>query len=298
MTPVEQAETETFQVFNYTLSGIPTDTLFYRNDLYGGLIQTGTLKEASGLTASKSNDYILWSHNDKGNPNRIYAIGKRGENYGYFVLTGAGSRDYEDMCSGPGPVEQVNYLYVGDIGNNDAEYKYLVIYRLPEPDISDLQKNGIHNIPKEQIERIECDYTDEPVDCETLMLDPLTKDLYVVSKRTYRSILYKIPYPQNTNGRNKLVKIAQLPFNNAVSGDISRDGLQIVIKDLTKLYCWNRTEKESIVTALSRMPHYLPYKVEPQGEAFTWTNDGTGYFTLSEQEGTTPAYLYYYHKKQ
>lgn len=293
--PDPEAEEE-FLITSYPLTQLPYHSGYKNDTSKGGPLQSPLLKEASGLAVSRTHEGVLWSHNDQGHSNRLYAIGAKGENYGYFVLNGAGSRDYEDICIGPGPADHVNYLYIGDIGNNDASHKYLVIYRQPEPALSQLQHNGIYQVAAGQIDRIECDYADEPVDCETLMIDPLTKDLYIVSKRGFRSIVYQLPYPPSTTQRNKLKKLVQLPFNTAVSGDISDDGSCIVIKDYQKIYFWKREGKESILSALSRPPLLLPYIPEPQGEAFAWTRNASGYYTLSEQSGTSPAILYFYNR--
>ena len=40
-----------------------------------------------------------------------------------YNLTGAKMRDWEDIAVGPGPEPNVDYLYVGAIGDNDARSK-------------------------------------------------------------------------------------------------------------------------------------------------------------------------------
>jgi len=290
--PVDQ-----FVVIDYSLETLNTDSSFSLNNSMGGKLNHPALVEASGLAVSRSNPNILWSHNDKGHTNRLYALGNNGENFGYFSVTGAGSRDYEDICIGPGPADGANYLYLGDIGDNDAVYNFIVVYRFPEPDVTQIQNNGMHAIAEEKIERFEFQYPDGPVDSETLMIDPWTKDLYIVTKREFRSIIYKAPFPQTPNTRTTLQKIAQLPFNFAVAGDISSDGTKIAIKDLNRIFCWTRNTSESVLDALKRPPLQLPYSPEPQGESFAWGKEGHSYFTLSEQQGTTPPILFNYQKK-
>jgi len=295
-TPKNMAEPNEAIKLTYNLNTLIKNTKYAIDSNLGGYIKSRMLKEASGLCLSKSNPQCLWSHNDKGNPNRLYLLGTKGQNYGYYTLTGAGSRDYEDICIGPGPMPGINYIYLGDIGDNDAVYPSIVIYRIQEPILHKLDSNSTHIIPAEHIERLEFEYPDGPVDSETLMIDPINKDLYIVSKREFRSHVYRAPYPQKPNTKTKLQKLAQLPFNFAVAGDISSDGKKIVIKDLYRIFCWNRAENESVLDALKRAPERLTYIPEPQGESFAFTNNAASYFTLSEQSGTTPSYLYHYKK--
>lgn len=289
---------DVFVVLDYSMNDLAMSTDFFHDQTQGGTIQSSNLVEASGLAVSRSNPSIVWSHNDSGHANRLYAVGKNGENFGVFIPQGTGSRDWEDICIGPGPIDGVDYIYVADIGDNQAQYNYVIVYRFPEPDISELDSSGINYISSELIERMEFTYPDGPRDAETLMIDPWSKDLYIVSKRDAKSLVYKAPYPQQVNARTELKKIAQLPFNWAVAGDISADGMKVVIKERYKLFCWERNTGETILDALKRKPIQLPYVPEPQGESFGWTPDGKGYFTLSEQSGPSMPDLYFYKKNE
>ncbi len=298
-TPIPEEPTEqedTFVVITYSVDDLEMATYFEHSGLLGGVIQSPTLVEASGLAVSRQNPSILYSHNDSGHPNWLYALGINGENYGHFILEGAGSRDYEDICVGPGPVDGVNYVYLGDIGDNHAQFNFIVIYRFPEPDLSQLTADGTYIIPENQIERIELTYPDGARDAETLMIDPWTKDLYIVTKRDEFSTVYRSKFPQQPGFRKELEKLAQLPFNWALGGDISLDGEMIGIKDDTRIFYWERNLGESVVTALSRKPKTLPYIVEPQGESFAWSPNGNRYFTLSEKTGVNPPPLYGYQR--
>ena len=283
-----------FVIIDYSMNNLEMNDEFSHDTTYGGTIQIPALNEASGLAVSRVNNQVIWSHNDSGHPNRIYALGFRGENKGVFVVQGAGSRDWEDICVGPGPEADKSYLYIGDIGDNQAQHSYIIIYRLLEPLVTNQSSETLNFTDNTMLERFEFEYPDEPKDAETLMIDPWNKDLYVVSKRGYRSIVYRASFPQNAAQRKKLEKIAQLPFNWAVAGDISSDGKRITIKVDYKIYCWERMLGESLINALRRKPQELPYVLEPQGESFAWNADGNAYFTLSEQGGIFAPELHYY----
>ncbi len=288
---------QAFVLFEYDLNNLVLEESFAEAQSKGVLEQAQLMPEASGLASSRVHPGLLYTHNDKGNANRLFCLGEDASYWGYFWVWGTANRDWEDICIGPGPQPGVNYIYLGDIGDNDGQYEHIIINRFAEPTPLPQEKGFVSSIPAEQVERIILQYPDGPKDAETLMIDPWTKDLYLVTKREARSSLYRAPYPQSTDSVTLLEKLAEFPFNRALAGDISRDGKQIVIKTDRRLYFWTRVEGETIVEALSRAPRLLPYKVEPQGEAFTWTPDGKGYFTLSEKSGPIEPVLYFYAKK-
>ncbi len=287
---------ETFVVFDYSIDNLAFADEFYWDPNVGDTLKISVLNEASGLAVSRSNPAFFWTHNDSGSPNWLFPVPASGENHGYIALNGAGARDWEDICIGPGPQDGVNYLYVADIGDNSAQYSFIIIYRVPEPDISNIAPGHSISINAADVVRFEFEYPDGPVDAESLMIDPWSKDLYIITKSGYRSILYLAKAPLNANQRTKLEKLAQFPFNGAVAADISADGEHIAVKTFSKIYYWQRQQGQSVVQALSVQPKLLPYILEPQGESFGWLPDASGYYTLSEQSGIYPPIIYFYTK--
>jgi hypothetical protein len=294
---VEEPHDIGFIIFQYDLNNLETSER-YNDALDMGIIANADMiKEASGMAACRSNSDLIWMHNDGGNAAHLHVMGKAGENLGHFWVWGTGNRDWEDMCIGPGPTQGVNYIYIGDIGDNRAEHKEIIINRFPEPDMRSWNATAIGNISAENVERLFFQYPDGPRDAEVLMIDPWTKDLYIVTKRTNRSLLYVARYPYQVNQVNQLEKLGEFPFNWALAGDISADGTEIVIKTDRRIYYWKRNPQQSIIEAFKKQPQLLPYFVEPQGESFAWSTDANQYFTLSEQSGTIQPRLYRYTKK-
>lgn len=287
---------------------IPHEPVYYEYDLdnleyhlgFSGAEARGELEnryivEASGLAVSRSNPSKIWVHNDSGDFNRLFVVGENAENFGEFIIRGAFNRDWEDMSAGPGPVEGITYLYIGEIGDNHAQYDIMSVYRVPEPDISKL--DSVANEPVDGVERIDFIYPDGRArDAETLMVDPETRDIYIVTKRDERSIVYVARYPQVTGKVITLDKVGYFPFNRALAGDISADGSEIAVKTDYRIYYWQRKRGEPVYEALKRQPLLLPYRVEPQGEAFGWMPDGSGYYTLSEKVDDTIPVLYFYRR--
>lgn len=270
-------------VADYTMRDLPISNGFEGPVVLGDL-QNAQIDEASGLAVSRANRGHLWTHNDSGDFNRIFLIGPKGEDIATFRIPDTGNRDWEDMAIGPGPQTGIDYLYIADIGDNHAVYDIKRIFRFPEPTL---------NLPVEGAETILFRYPDGMKDAETLMVDPLTRDLYIVSKREFPVTVYVARYPQPLNEVFVIERLGTLPFIDATAGDISPDGLRILIKTKTEVYMWTRTETESVTDAFERQPVRLPYVPEPQGEAIAWNIEGNGYYVLSEARSVIPK-LYYY----
>lgn len=265
-----------------------------------GLIQYNSINEASGIAASRKNTNVLWTHNDSGDSNRIFALNNQGNHLGVYKINSATNRDWEDIAVGPGPISGSQYIYIGDIGDNDAVYNLKYIYRVLEPNVNSLQN------PKDttllNIDKITFQYPDGNRDAETIMIDPLTKDIYIVSKREDSVRVYLLTYPQSTSQTITATRVATLglkggqstPQSYTVGGDIAHNGLEIIIKTRGKIYYWHRTPGQNLWEAFSAVPIILPYTEEPQGEGVTWALDARGYFTISEEAGGVPAHLYFY----
>jgi hypothetical protein len=293
MTKQDTIPTDTVPRINYGNISYAADTNFYPDDSIGSLSPT-TLVEASGLAASRNYPGLLWTHNDSGNPNYIFLIDSAGTVVETFALDGVSDRDWEDIASGPGPTPGVNYVYVGEIGDNKAVHASSYIYRLVEPSGPIDYSGKLQHIT--QFDKINFVYPDGPHNAETLMLDPLNLDLYVVSKGGGAN-LYWAKYPQTVGSVFTMKELAILPFSTLTAGDISADGSEILLKNYNEIYHWNRTAGQTILDAFSTPPTLPPYKIEAQGEAVCWSIKDDAYYTTSEYAYGIVAPLYIYRKK-
>ena len=257
-----------------------------------GLINNDSLNEVSGLAASRKNSNVLWTHNDSGDENRVFAIDTNGKHLGTFLIEGAEARDWEDIAVGPGPIAGRQYLYIGDIGDNLSQFDIKHIYRVMEPEVN-CNQPPIDAILS-GVEVISFQYPDGTRDAETLMVDPLTKDIYIVSKRETNVRVYRAPYPQSTTQTITLEYVATLHLNNVVGGDISPSGNEVVLKTYGAIYYWRKPADEKCWKMFEKDPVSVPYIPEPQGEAVCWSADGLGYYTVSEEPGGIPSHLYFY----
>ena len=259
-----------------------------------GTIASDDIDEASGIVESRSNNNLLWTHNDSGGKPQLFLMRRDGSDVGRATMEGAQNTDWEDITIGPGPGNGVQYLYAGDIGDNRAIRNNLTIYRVAEPDLTGA------NIPNRQtlsnVESIDFVYSNGPRDAESLMIDPTTKNIYVVTKREAQVGLYVLPYPQEIVQMDTAEFLMNMPFTGFTAGDISNDGAEILLKTYLEIYYWSRASGESIEDALSQEPLRLKYTAEPQGEAICFATDGAGFFTISEKATSDAVPIFFYRK--
>lgn len=257
-----------------------------------GQIEDNRLNEISGMDNSQINKDVFWLHNDSGDSAQIFAIDNKGKHLGKFSLKNIENRDWEDITVGPGSSDGQSYIYIGEIGDNESIYAVKYIYKIKEPQIN------FDKVPYDSIihdvEMIAYKYPDGPRDAETLMIDPLTMNLIIVSKREESVHVYMLLFPQNTDSINIPQQISTLPITQVTGGDISNSGKKIIMKNYDNIYYWLRKPGQSLRDAFSQFPEHLTYIVEPQGEAICWSNDEKGYFTLSEEPDNIEARLYFY----
>ncbi len=262
-----------------------------------GQLRIKAMNEISGIAASGINTDLYYIHNDSGDTSRFFAILPTGEVKSTVYFKGDskeqyGVHDCEDIAVGPGPVKGKSYVYDGDIGDNGAERPYLTVYRMEEQ-----TSWATDSIAHANAVPIHLKYPDGPKDAETLMIDPIGKLIYIVSKRQDTVTVYTTPLSYKPNDTVMLTKRCRLFFEGyglfkwITAGDISKDGEQVLIKSYVKVYYWKRNGDEPIWQTVQRTPRILPYHQEKQGEAIGFTPDGKGYYTTSEGV-YSPIYYY------
>jgi hypothetical protein len=249
------------------------------------VVRPGVLTEVSGIADSYINDGCLWGEQDSGHPSDLYLLKHNGEYIKSIRLKGASNRDWEDMTmgNGPGPGK---YIYLGDIGDNNAVFHLYHVYRLPEPS---KEMDTVASFDK-----LSFQYTDGPHDAEAMLVDNTTRNIYIITKKEAASVVYEIPYPQSLTAINSASPIDTLPFTGVVSAAFSPDQKELIVKTYTRLYYWKKKQSESLSQLLKSPPLVLDYRMEPQGEAICFKKDNSGFFTLSEKAMASSVLLYFY----
>jgi len=255
-----------------------------------GQIQSDALRELSGIAASRRNPGVLYVHNDSGDAPRIYAINEKAHLLGACDIRGIKAGDWEDIAVGPGPEPNQSCVYIGDIGDNGAKRPEIVVYRAPEPQIDAAKPFDQMTIgPAHAIRLV---YPDGPRDAETLIVDPLTRDIYIISKRELLPKVYRAAYPQSTTQQTKLEPVAVMPFGTfPTGGDVSPDGRLVIVRGMFNAALWERPADAPLWQAFTGKSKAIPVASEPQGEAICFDSKGRGYFTISEGRHPT---LYYF----
>ena len=263
-----------------------------------GKLNADINNETSGLAASSVNKGLLYIHNDSGDTSRFFLIGTDGALKAIYTFkagpfTKNGVTDCEDIAVSTGPKGK-RYVYIGDIGDNNAKRKYITVYRIKEPKLKSSAKLFTGH---ENADPLYLKYPDGARDAETLLVDPVEKLFYIISKREDSVSVYTAPLLFKPNDTATLTKRCTLFFeggNNGKwisGGNISKDGSQVLVKSYLKVYYWKRKDKEPLWQLLMTPPREMPYKVEQQGEAIDFATDGNGYYTISE--GIYPEVYYY-----
>lgn len=254
----------------------------------GGEVSSSELDEASGLVASMGNPGLLYAHNDSGGRARVYALRSDGALVATINVSGAQATDWEDIALGPGPSADINYIYVGDIGDNAAARTGIRVYRFPEPAIN---SNVLGQTLSATAEALALQYPDGAHNAETLLVDPTNGDLFVLTKHdSGASVLYVARAPLSKSATRTMEAVAGVQFGSgalpgsrlATGGDVSKDGSAILVRTYTSAYSWRRASGTSLADAFGTSPCAMAVPSERQGEAIAFAHDDGAYYTLSE----------------
>ena len=278
--------------FHYNPIKLDHDTNFSKGELFR--IQSDQLEEASGIAASAYSPGHYYVHNDSGNPEEIYLIDSLGALKVKILLKGIKNRDWEDICTGPGPEKGKNYIYLSDIGDNQYIHRKYNIYRFEEPKIP------VGKFPKEfivsDISKFTFSYPDKvSYNAEAFMTDKTTGASYIITKSKYSSV-YSLTLPATPLGNIIAQHITDLPIAEVTGADISAKG-DILIKDYTRVYLWKNIHSIPTDSLIKTIPVESSYTIEPQGEGICWDLNGKSYVTISEVRHLSGQYLIRYYGK-
>jgi hypothetical protein len=264
--------------------------------MVGAAIHVGTnnnavLSEVSGIAESRANPNTLWVHNDSGDSARFFAMSPQGALLGVFALAGTSADDWEDMAIGP-KSGGGNYLYFGDVGDNDRVRASIVVHRVDEP-----TSNTGMTISADDYTSLTLRYPTGARNAESLFLDPISGDMFIITKRA-RPEVFSFPSAAFENPQQTVALTAHgfltVPIGLPTSADISPDGRHIVVRNTTSVgYLFERRANQGVAEALLGNGIPISLASEPQGEAVGWAADGSSFFSTSEfGSGSAPIYSY------
>lgn len=256
-----------------------------------GKLVSSALTEVSGIVSSYYNNGIFWVHNDSGDRSAIYAIDSEANLIATVELEGIGLVDAEDIATLQ--IGGTSYLLLADMGNNLRNRDTLSLFLFQEPTLQDGSDN--YHVTLDQIQEIKFRYKDKRRDSEALFVDPIDNTVYIISKRDFKSTVFRLPFSSFMTGEVKeLEPQMQLPFTFVTAADIRQDGRFILVKNLTSIFLWERNKGQNLISALKGRYENIPYKIEPQGEAICFDRNNKFFYTISERPLGLDAYLYKY----
>lgn len=261
-------------------------------------IRDPRIDEASGLAASRRRADRLWLINDGGNPASLFAVGLDGQVQGVFEVDSTANLDWEDLASFT--VDGTNYLLIADIGNNHARNRPSHLYLLIEPEVP--AEPSDDPIPVHVVHTLHFNYPDGPRDAEAMAVDPVRREILVLSKRDQRPVLYRLPLRLDP-GRSEHVaerlgslapfpavnldRMLSRPLQSLLSGmptalDITADGRLAMILTYNHLLLLQRGEDEEWASAIRRRPEKLAEHDLTLAEGAGFSADGREILFTSE----------------
>jgi len=234
-----------------------------------GQLANPSIDEASGIVASPRGTGAYWINNDSGDSARLFAIDQTGADLGVWNINSASAYDWEDIAALP-----PSTLIAADIGDNDSIRNDVTLYLIDEPE----NASGGGSLDATAHVLV---YPDGAHNAETLIADPLTGAVYIVTKHSSNeeSIVFLADLEADT-----LTEVARIDVGVTTGGDVRADGQWIAISTYIDAWGWARNPDEPLHTAFERWPCELPRAGEAQGEAIAWTPED-GLLTVSEGAG-------------
>ena len=193
--------------------------------------QDAAIVESSGLVAL--DDGSLVTTNDSGDSGRLFTVDPK---------TGATTR-VTDWSDDPEDVEALapagdGAVWVGDIGDNNADRDSVFVTRVSVVD------------PAADQATYELVYPEGARDAESLLADPQTGRLYVVSKGVFGGSLYAAPRRLVADAPNRLREVAPM-LGVATDASFFPDGRHLIVRNYSEaaVYSWPALEEVGPVRA-------------------------------------------------
>jgi len=258
---------------------------------YGGAVLSGrvtasNLNNLSGMAVSSRNPGVLYVHNDM-TRQELFAVSESGALLGTYGWTGVTVEDMEDMAVAHCPAGSC--IYLADIGGNLAARTSFAILRIGEPTVAAGQAPVTASVT---VERLTFSYADGMHNAESLLVDPASDTLYIITKvDSGPSAVYRLAGAFGQTGAIAQ-KVADLPVPKssdrpATSASAHPCGGGFLLRTSNTLYEFRIAPGALFESAFQVAPVAVPVASETQSEAVAYRPDGRGYFTTGE--GAMPA---------
>lgn len=257
--------------------------------------EPSSLTELSGIVASRQNPGVLYAHNDSGSNSTLVVLSDVAAPLGQIVLSNVAAVDWEDVAVGP--CDAGSCVFVGEIGDNNLAYASRAVYRFAEPTISPTTPIGTQMVTADALTFV---YPDGRHNAETLLVEPMSGDIFVVTKvSNVPSTVYRMPKPFTPGTQVTMEKVGDLSLPGSAGlvtgGDVHPCGTRMLIRTYPMIYEFKLGAGQpfSSIFASPGTPVATPTQdQESKGEGVTYAADGVGYFTASELDGKSTRSLF------
>lgn len=248
------------------------------------------LAEISGLVASRRDPGVLYVHNDSGeDAARFYALREDGSTLAEIVIDGLPRpRDWEDVAIET-TTDGREVLTFGDVGDNAARdgsgtpRANVSVVRVVPPVLPSAPGAApLHVAPLSVTTLV---YADGPHDCEAILVEPETGDLYLITKENSGAAgLHRASAPLLDGETRTLEHVTDILPADALVTAADADARFVVVRNYGRAWVYERAGR-SIAETLAGAGTRLPGVSEPQGEAIALAHDGSGVLFASEGVG-------------
>lgn len=242
------------------------------------------LRETSGIARGRSNDAILWTHNDSGNAPVIFAVDLSGRLVGSVPIAGVEIIDMEDIDAGP--CSHGNCLFLADTGDNDGTRGSISIHIVvePSPDADEIRP----------IETVQAVYPGGPRDAEAIFVLP-DGGLFLVTKGREGAIeLYRVPRAKRlADGPQAIVTLERIRTlfpppsrdDRVTAASAMADGRWVALRTYRSLHLYPASD---LVSGRAVTPSTIDLRLlgESQGEAVAIDTDGVVWLTSEAERGS------------
>ena len=226
------------------------------------------LNEISGMTASALHPNVMWVHNDSGDAARLYALNiTTCEVVAELTLRNVEARDFEGIARGVDRKGRA-VLWVGDIGDNLDSWESVAIYRVREP--AQLNSRTIRSV------EYRFTYEDRPHNAETILADPYSPQLWIVTKQLASGSIYKLPERLSESSINIATRVGRVG-GLVTDGSMHPNGSGFVLRDYFDAHVYDGLPPGELLETFA-----LPAQI--QGEAIAYTADGESLVIASERD--------------
>jgi len=236
-------------------------------------VQRSPIRESSGVAQSRTRNGVWFTHNDRGDEPNLYAFDLSGNFIETHEVRNADHFDWEDIAAAPCP-DHGDCLYIGDIGDNDKTRAGIIVYVVREP---------AEGKKARAFQRWSAVYPaeDGPQDAETLLVNPCTGRVHVITKDGDGvSHIYRYPpFPGkevSTLDRVGTLRIDGLTQSGrqVTGGDFDADGDRVVIRTGNQVLEWT-VDPDNPNAHWGEAPTEIVGAADFQGEGITYSLDNT-----------------------